>query len=223
MQVLGRIIKDLSGRQFGRLTAVRFDHFHVKPSGQLSNIWACKCSCGGEKMVSSNGLIQGLTRSCGCISRENPHHLTHGCARVGRHTPEYACYKSMRYRCLNKNNPAYDRYGGRGITICSRWLNSFEDFLRDMGAKPSTAHSIHRVNNDGNYEPRNCIWGTEDDQNTAKRTTRNLMTRGKTLPLFMWSRKTGILPSTITARLKRGWSVHEALSLEPDYGRRRRA
>lgn len=101
----------------------------------------------------------------------------HGHNRVGKRTPEYRAWVGMKTRCYNPNEEAWERYGGRGIKVCERWLNSFENFLKDMGRKPSSQHSLDRVNNDGHYNPYNCRWATRREQclnRTYKLTKRDI-------------------------------------------------
>lgn len=176
------ICVDLAGDRFGRLVVVR----RAGRSSDRKAMWLCRCDCGREIRTMSRSLRVGLTRSCGCIRREVARNAinsvrplahraltVHGCARQGRKTAEYRVWRNMLTRCRDKNNPTYPYYGGRGISVCSRWSN-FEAFLADMGPKPGPGHSfsIDRVNNDGNYEPGNCRWATPQQQAANKRKPR---------------------------------------------------
>ena len=139
---------NLIGKKFGKLTVIKKDTTQVKRNGE-SIFWICKCDCGKTTSVRSKSLRRGETKSCGCLHGEN-----HGL----RHTKEYNSWAGMKQRCLNPNNEKYPIYGGRGITVCKEWINSFQQFYNDMGSRPSNNHSIDRINNDGNYEPSNCRW-----------------------------------------------------------------
>lgn len=131
----------------------------------------------------------------------------HGCTG----TYEHGIWLQMKQRCLDPNNAAYDRYGGRGIKVCDRWLNSFEAFLDDMGPRP-TGLTIDRINNNGHYEPTNCRWTTYREQRLNSRSVRLLTFNGETRCLTDWARITGIGECTIFYRLQRGWSVERALT-----------
>lgn len=126
-------------------------------------------------------------------------------------SPEYIVWNGMRARCCNPKNPNYIKYGARGISVCDRWVNSFEAFLADMGRKPSPAHSIERLDNNGNYEPSNCCWATRKEQANNRRTSRFIEFAGENLTLAQWAEKTGLQLTTLHARLKSGWSVGDAL------------
>lgn len=149
---------DLTGMKFGRLTARSFSHVdqHRKVH------WFCICECGGNKTVMTRSLRAGKTVSCGCYQRE-AHFKKHGFALRNYRTSEYRIWTLMRDRCRNPKNKRWDRYGGRGISVCERW-NDFEAFLADIGPRPSLSHSIDRINNDGNYEPSNCRWADHFEQ-----------------------------------------------------------
>lgn len=127
-------------------------------------------------------------------------------------TPEYQSWHAMKQRCYNPSAVKYDRYGGRGITVCHRWRTSFQNFLDDMGRKPSPSHSIDRIDNDGNYEPSNCRWATRQEQ-TRNTTSTNLLTyNGETLCVTDWAAKIGIAPNTLANRLAVGWPLAKALT-----------
>lgn len=130
-----------------------------------------------------------------------------------RNTPEFRAWSAMRNRCTNPRNAAYARYGGRGVSVCSRWRESFWAFLEDMGRRPSPMHSLDRINNDGNYEPGNCRWATRRQQLTNYSRNRYLALGRRTMTLDQWEEETGIDHRTITARLDRGWSDREALTV----------
>ena len=127
-------------------------------------------------------------------------------------TPEYDAWDGMKQRCFNPNHKRYSYYGARGITVCDRWKNSFENFLADMGSKPTPKHSIDRVNNDGNYCPDNCRWATKTEQENNKRNNKPLITIGKeTYTIVQWENKMGYGARVIKNRLKRGWSEYKAV------------
>jgi hypothetical protein len=196
---------DITGKRFGRLVA-RW----VAGSSDAGREWMCECDCGNGVVVRLGSLRQGLTRSCGCYDREVKGRLlrerstTHGLSG----TAEYKVWRGILRRCLNTHEKSYPRYGGRGITVCDRWRTSFENFLADMGPRPSAEHSIERENNDGPYSPENCRWATRLEQAANKRTksdARYLTAFGRTQTLAQWSRETGIGPRTIAQRLDRHW------------------
>ena len=157
--------KDLAGMRFGMLVAVSFAGcVHATRSHRM---WRCRCDCGQEVTVRSGSLLCGNTKSCGC---QHGHGLiTHGHARKGAREPEYAVWCAMIARCTRPNDAAWRNYGGRGISVCKRWRGSYEAFISDMGRRPSSAHSIDRINNDGNYESGNCRWATREQQAANKR------------------------------------------------------
>lgn len=132
----------------------------------------------------------------------------HGYSR----TPTYQTWCSMYARCRNHSNPSYKDWGGRGITICKRW-RIFRNFLADMGERPSLKHSIERKNNDGNYEPNNCIWATRTIQARNTRATRWLTIGNETLSAAEWAERHSLRTSVVYDRLKRGWTTEESLGL----------
>ena len=149
---------NLEGKIFGRLKVEKLS----AKSKPKKIYWECVCECGNIVTIISSSLISGNTKSCGCLRKE----LTS--SRRSTHkksfSSEYNTYHHMIKRCYSKNHNSYDYYGGRGITVCERWLESFENFYEDVGEKPSKKHSLDRIDNDGNYEPSNCRWATQSTQ-----------------------------------------------------------
>ena len=158
---------NISGLRYGRLTA-------LEPTKQRSGgkvIWRCKCDCGNKCLAAVNHLRDGRRVSCGCAKFGKQVNKTHGHYVGGKPTATYGSWSTMRTRCLNPHCKEYPYYGGRGITICERWLNSFENFLADMGPRPEGKTLDRWPNNDGNYEPGNCRWATWSQQRTNQRST----------------------------------------------------
>lgn len=130
---------------------------------------------------------------------------THGARAGGRADLTYKSWRQMKDRCLNPNNKQYAEYGGRGITVCERWKNSYENFLADMGSRPSKEYSIDRFpNNDGNYEPGNCRWATSIQQNRNRRSNHLVTYNGETLPIKAWAERFKISHVTLRWRLEQG-------------------
>lgn len=128
-----------------------------------------------------------------------------------RRVPERGCWQAMKHRCYNPRATYYAEYGGRGIRVCQRWLDSFDAFLADMGPRPSLAHTVDRIDANGNYEPGNCRWATATEQARNTRSNRMLTWRGKTQSAASWASELGLPAGTIYDRLGLGWSVDEAL------------
>lgn len=143
--------------------------------------------------------------------------VTHGRSN----TPENKIWRAIKNRCHNPSASSYSRYGARGIAVCERWVNSFENFLADMGARPSTDHSIERVDNNLGYSPENCVWATRVAQANNTRTNHYIEASGERLTIQEWSRRTGIPHQTILARVARlGWPEERAIS-QPSRTKRR--
>lgn len=194
-----RILKNETGKKYGMLTVLEFSHKNVRSICY----WRCICDCGKEYTANGMWLRKGSTTHCGCKKG-----VKHGMHK----SPEYSARSHMIDRCTNPKSQMWYLYGARGIKVCERWLESFENFYEDMGARPSSFHSLNRINSNGNYEPSNCRWATAKAQSNNTRRNRKITAFGREQNLTQWSEETGIHIETIRYRLKHGWTPEAAVS-----------
>ena len=200
---------DLVGQQFARLTVLS-----RVGSQNKKTTWLCRCVCGNEVVVKSDNLKTGNTKSCGCQKRDSTIATMQATKRThGRsQTAEYRIWVHIKQRCYNEKNAAYPDYGGRGITVCDQWKDSFEAFYADMGPRPDPEMSIDRRDVNGNYTPENCRWATQVEQCSNRRNNRLIEHNGKTKTLTQWAREAGLHPTTIRLRLRNGWTMDQAMT-----------
>jgi len=183
-------VKNQTGKTYGRLTVVSIGE--PSPSGRIR--WICKCECGNTALVHSSSLGRG-TLSCGCLQKERTGNAsrTHG----KTHTKEYNAWVDVRRRCYNPKYRFFHRYGGRGITVCDRWRESFENFFADMGLCPPDKYAVGRIDNDGNYEPSNCRWENRDEEMNNTSRNRYFEYQGRIQTGTQWARELEIDPSSV--------------------------
>lgn len=165
----------LIGQTFGDLTVLAEGRRRPIPSGQKPRRWICHCACGNFSCTTTGQLRSGRSRSCGClISKTVIKRCTkHGFGTRKNKCVEYRTWKAMRKRCSNPKFEDFKYYGGRGIKVCDRW-NEFTNFYADMGPRPSSTHSIDRIDVNGNYEPTNCRWATPTEQSRNRRNVKSV-------------------------------------------------
>lgn len=188
------------------LTVLRF---HERTA--TAYLWLCRCDCGAEKLIHGSSLKKLATKSCGCSTGKLRGALiaTHGMSK----SPEYRIWFGMRQRCENPKNGGFYLYGGRGITVCDRWNSSFEAFFSDMGTRPSSRHSIDRIDGNKGYYPENCRWANPREQSANTRIARLETLNGETFCVSEWSRRSGVNLNVLSSRLKRGLAIGDALAL----------
>ena len=190
-------VHNLSDKKFGKLTVLEFSH-----SYRGNAYWNCECECGKVKTVRGQSLKQG-TKSCGCLNKGGIKHGMYG-------TPTYRSWQSMKTRCENPKVKEYRYYGDRGITVCSRWRESFQNFFADMGERP-VGTTIGRIDNNGNYNPINCRWMDIVEQSNNKSSSVRIKIGTITCTMSEWSKIIGISQITIKSRLLRGWDPQRAV------------
>ncbi len=197
------------GDRFGRLIIIKELDRWVYPSGQLHRNFQCLCDCGIGCTALAGDLRSGHKKSCGCLSVETVIKRSSVHSKYG--TTEYYSWCGMKQRCLNPKNPAYKNYGGRGITICDRWL-MFQPFFDDMGHKPSVGYSIERLDNNGNYELSNCKWATAQEQASNSRKCKYITYNGITDTHAGWDRRLGLSRGIIDRRVATGMINFQAIT-----------
>lgn len=203
----------LLNRRFERLVVIADEGLVPRKSGTRSDHrWLCRCDCGKLTSLRTESLTSGNTRSCGCLHDDVRVAIktTHGRCK----SPTWRSWASMKYRCYNERDGEFKNYGARGILVCQCWMQAFENFLDDMGEKPSRAHQIDRINNDGHYScghcaeciangwPANCRWATASDQSRNKRTNVVVEIDGVRRPLCDWLSHFKIPRSTYAYRVE---------------------
>lgn len=201
-------MSQLIGQVFGRLTVVSL---HSVDANSMTR-WNCICECGSECVALAGNLKRGHTLSCGCLRREvtSQRRLIHG---ECHNTPEYKAWANMISRCYDPANISYERYAGKGVSVCDEWRMSYTAFLAHVGRRPSAEHSLDRYpNNHGNYEPGNVRWATPEEQSNNRRCNRHLTFDGRTQTIGQWAREIGIGNNTLWGRIERGWPIEKALA-----------
>ena len=197
--------------RFGRLTFVNEGDPIIAAHHPIRRA-RFKCDCGNFVDVQPAKVMSRKSVSCGCYAAEKAKatFTKHGQS----HTAEYRAWKSMRDRCFNEKCSAYPQYGGRGITVCPEWAgkDGLAAFLAYMGPRPD-GHSLDRIDVDGNYEPGNVRWATDEAQQNNKRKTVSITVDGVTLSQRQWARKTGLSKNAIAARIAAGWPPELAATL----------
>lgn len=217
--------KDLRRLRFGRLFVLDFDH--KGGTDGRTYYYKCKCDCGNECIKSSGYLLDSKYaphKSCGCWHRELSikASTTHGHGQRGK-SPTYKAWCEMKARCLNPNNHNYHNYGGRGIKVCERWLNSFENFLSDMGERPSKEYSIDRIDFNGDYCPENCRWATTDIQCNNRRNNIHITYQGEIMTLKQWCDRFDMIYANVRAVYNRHkYSFEEIVSMYKNKGHQAR-
>lgn len=212
---MSRTEKIKIGDKFSKLTVVDF----VGVNKHRKRVWLCRCDCGKMTSVTTGQLIGHHSTSCGCTRLQNSIKATkisntkHGM----KGTKEYKAWSEMKQRCINQNAQQYKNYGARGIKVCDRWLQSFENFYADMGKAPD-GFSIDRIDVNGDYCPENCRWADNETQQYNRRDTVKITFNGITENLMYWSKKTGLSTRTLYERLrcnkkiKIPWSIEKILT-----------
>ncbi len=197
---------DLSGQVFGSLTVIGRDD-KLKSKSR----WNCRCVCGALVTCTTGNLRTKRSTRCMCALRKvaRERQTKHGLDK----SPEHRAWSGMRSRCQDHNSRSFQQYGGRGITVDPRW-ESFELFLKDMGPKPSSEHSLDRYpDNNGPYSPDNCRWATRLEQANNKRNNRELTFHGRSMNISQWAREVGMSEDTLERRINLlKWPIEKALT-----------
>lgn len=206
---------DLTGRRFGYLTAIK----PTRMTKDHSQLWLCRCDCGNFKEVEARYLKRNRPHNCGCMTKklQNSRNKTHGASG----TRLYYVWRSIRYRCERESSSEYPSYGGRGISVCAEWRDSFPAFQEwalsngyDENA-PRGECTIDRIDVDGDYEPSNCRFVSIEAQANNRRNNRYVIVNGVTRTVSEWCRENGLSRATVDSRLKMGWEPARAVTAKP--------
>lgn len=200
---------DMTGRRYASLVAIR----QTGRSTSRDLNWLFVCDCGNHFEANGYSVRCGKIITCPTCSKERVRmaSVKHGLSE----TVEFGIWTGIQTRCYNRRTKAFKDYGGRGIVVCDRWLESFDNFLADMGKRPSKHHSIDRKDNNGNYEPSNCWWATSKEQNGNKRNNVMVTINGITKHMTDWIRDLGLNKNTVYSRIYfNKWPIEKALTKE---------
>ncbi len=197
-------VQQYIGIKFNRLTAIRFVEMKSFAKWTRTQIWEFKCDCGNNLVAILSNVKRGITTSCGCFAKEKS--TSHG---FSCH-PMYRSWDHMIQRCTNPKSDAWGYYGGRGITVCDRWL-TFSNFLADMKDGHSEGLTIERMDNSMGYSKENCRWASRAEQSRNKRTSRKITFNDRTLNLTCWAREIGISSGHLKWRIDH-WPIERALA-----------
>lgn len=198
--------RDLTKQTFNRWTIIE----HAGKTKWGASLWLCRCSCGNKHIVNGANIVNGQSKSCGCLNIERSRNAS--CTHDKSRTPEYRIWANMIHRCINPNSQSFENYGKRGIEVCDTWINSFTNFIEDMGKRPSDKYSIDRIDNNGNYSPDNCKWSTKKEQCNNRRNNNIINLDDKKQTLAQWAVELNIHESTIRRRLRSGWPINKVLN-----------
>ena len=175
--------------------------------------YLCHCKCGNKTEVKAGNLRTGNTKSCGCLQSEitRQNRTKHGQSPRTGCSIEYQTWCWMKARCYNKKCRSYQDYGGRGIKVCQRWLEAFDNFFADMGPKPKKS-TIERIDNQGDYTPENCRWASYKEQVRNRRNSKRIEFSSQTKLLVEWTEELGLNYKKTHRRLRDGWTVEEAFA-----------
>lgn len=203
------LFKILTGKRFGRLTVFSIYSRIESGTNRFVTIWLTLCDCSNWVVVRTSNLLSGNTKSCGCLQKEMAitANISHG---ESNYTIEYTAYSGAKARCNCSTHPKYHLYGGRGIEFR---FNSFDDFLKELGRKPSPQHSLDRINVNGHYEKGNVRWATAKQQSRNLRTNSYLTVNGHTKCIAEWSEIYGVPARIISSRIKSDWCANCAVTL----------
>ena len=201
-------MKDAIGNTFGRL---KVESVYLDEKRMYRT--RCRCNCGSICFPQYSALVSGATKSCGCLRREvtSKNRTRHGASKDSGRWAEYGIWAAIKTRCTNSSSKAYKHYGGRGITICKRWSDSFLNFVADMGRRPNKYSQIDRVDNNLGYFPENCVWTSAKINVRHRRNTKMLTVKGVNKPVAEWAEEIGVKYTTLNSRILRGTQSEEKL------------
>lgn len=202
------LAKQMQGRTYGRLTVIGLDRT-LDSRSKVRTLIRVLCSCGTIKVVDPHSVIRGRSSSCGCLNAQLSSERRRSHGMTG--TPTHRIWVGMVRRCYDHQATSYQRYGAKGVRVCDRWRNSFENFLSDMGERPG-GMTLDRIDNSRGYEPGNCRWATVAEQARNRTDNHSLTFNGRTMVMTDWAKEIGISVFTLAGRLRSGWPVDRALT-----------